>query len=231
MKPVHLVQAEPEHAGAPAQEDQLRDLLAAYARGQRAEKIAVVGNAPLSPDAARAAFIDDSDLVVRMTTFALDEPATAEPAYGRRTDVVVLHRGVTVSPHTFADYPSRLYLLAEPGRTYWEQEVLPDWWPADLGFVPISNRAFARPLSRLLGLDPREATWATTGTLTVYLLLQLFESAKIRVTGFSIADEPEQAVFRHAWGEHVDVTPEHRLAAESALLRSWHNEGRIELVP
>lgn len=225
---MHLAEAVPEQAAGP-QLDVLRDLLTAYARDQHAGTITVVGNAPLTPSAARAELIDGSDLVVRMTTFALDEPG-AEPAYGRRTDVVVLHRGVLASPYTFADYTSRLYLLAEPGRLHWEPEVVPDWWPADLGFVPIPNRPFVRRLGRLLGLAEEKAVWATTGTLVVYLVRQLFGEATVRATGFSIVDEPEQQRFAHAWGEAVDVTGDHRLHAESALLRSWRDAGEIELI-
>lgn len=207
----------------------LRDLLLAYARGQRVETIAVVGNAPMAPDAARAALIDGSDLVFRMTTFALDEP-DAQPTYGRRTDVVVIHRGVVVSPYTFADYTSRLYLLAEPGRLFWEPETLPDWWPVDLGFVPISNREFVLPLSKLLGLSADEHVWATTGTLVTYLCRRLFPQALVRLTGVSIVERPDQTDFEHAWGGKVGVTAEHRLHAESKLLSTWRDSGRIEIV-
>jgi hypothetical protein len=227
---VHLAEVVTEEAGARAQLDMLRDLFTSYACGQRVETLTVMGNAPLPPDAGRAAIVDGSDLVVRMTTFALDEPG-GEPGYGRKTDVVVIHRGVLVSPHTFADYTSRLYLLAEPGRLHWEPEVLPDWWPVDLGLVPISNRPFVQPLGRLLGLDPAQAVWATTGTLVAYLCVRLFPAAKIRLAGFSIIDEPEQTTFAHAWGDDVNVTADHRLHAESALLRSWRDDGRIELIP
>jgi hypothetical protein len=229
MDAVHLAGAATGEAGARAQSDMLRDLFASYARGQRVGSLTVMGNAPLPPDASRAALIDDSDLVVRMTTFALDEPGR-EPAYGRKTDVVVIHRGVLASPHTFADYTSRLYLLAEPGRLHWEPEVLPDWWPEDLGLVPIPNRPFVRPLGRLLGLDPAQAVWATTGTLVAYLFVRLFPAATIRLAGFSIIEEPEQTTFAHAWGDDVTVTADHRLHAESTLLRSWRDNGRIELI-
>lgn len=226
---MHVVEAVPEQTDAGAQLDVFRDLLLAYGRGQRADTVTVVGNAPMPPSAERAELIDGSDLVLRMTTFALDEPG-AEPAYGRKTDVVVLHRGVLVSPHTFADYTSRLYLLAEPGRLHWEPEVIPDWWPDDLGFVPIPNRPFVKQLGLLLGLDPAEASWATTGTLVAYLAVRLFPEAKIRLTGYSIIDDPDQTTFAHAWGERVNVTGDHKLRAESALLKSWSDEGRIELV-
>jgi hypothetical protein len=209
----------------------LRDLVASYARsaakGQFPATISVVGNAPLAPDPARAAEIDRADLVVRMTSFALDEPG-APAALGSRCDVAVIHRGVIASPFTFADHTSRLYLLAEPGRLHWEPEELPLWWPASLGFVPISNYDFTLPLITLLGLPPTEAAWPTTGTLVIYLLTELFPDAALRVAGMTIVDRPDQAVFQHAWGQSVAVTAEHRLQAESELLRRWGSEGRVE---
>jgi hypothetical protein len=208
--------------------DSLRALLSAYSRSSPPASIAVVGNAPMSPSEERAAAIDGCDLVIRMTSFAVDEPA-GPPALGRRTDVVVLHRGVVASPHTFARYPQRLYLLAEPGRMHWEPETLPDWWPADLGMVPISNEAFVRPLIRLLGFGADDAAWATTGTLMVYLCLDLFPDAQVTFTGVSIIDNPVQTTFAHAWGEPVKVTAEHKLAAEAALLAGWAEDGRIRL--
>ncbi len=207
----------------------LRALLASYARCAEPSSIAIVGNAPLTPDATRAATVDGADLVVRMTSFAVDEPGAA-PTLGRRCDVVALHRGVIASPHTFADYTSRLYLLVEPGRLHWEPETLPTWWPADLGFVPVPNREFTLPLLDLLGLDVTQAVWPTTGTLITYVLTELFPATPVTLTGMSIIDNPEQATFQHAWGEPVKVTEEHRLAAEADLLRSWHALGRIELL-
>ena len=209
--------------------DMLRPLFGAYARQDPPKSIAIVGNAPVPASAERAATIDDCDLVVRMTSFALDTD-TGEPGLGRRTDVVVLHRGVIASPFTFADYTSRLYLLAEPGRMHWEPEIVPDWWPADLGLNPISNRDCALPLVRLLGLDETQAIWATTGTLVAYLLTEMFPDARVLLTGVSIIDQPVQTRFEHAWGESVEVTAEHRLEAESALLKSWSETGRIELL-
>lgn len=207
----------------------LRALLASYARRPEPGSIAVVGNAPLAPDPARAATVDGADLVVRMTSLAVDEPGAA-PALGRRCDVVVLHRGVIASPHTFADYTSRLYLLVEPGRLHWEPAALPGWWPVDLGFVPVPNREFTLPLLDLLGLDVARPVWPTTGTLITYVLTELFPTASVKLAGVSIVDNPEQVTFQHAWGEPVDVTEEHRLAAEANLLRSWHALGRIELL-
>jgi hypothetical protein len=211
----------------------LRPLVAAYARHDPPRSIAVVGNAPLRPDAERAAAIDTADLVLRMTTFAVDdanaEPA-AEPTFGTRTDVVVLHRGTIASPYTFADYTSRLYLHIEPGRMHWEPDFRPYWWPVDLGQVHIPNYQFSLPLVHLLGLDPAQPTWATTGTTSVYLVHRLFPDAEIRIAGFSLLHDPEQVMFEHAWGTPVHVTPEHRLRAESALLHSWAAQGRITIL-
>ncbi|WP_352231602.1 hypothetical protein [Actinokineospora sp. NBRC 105648] len=207
----------------------LAALVAAYARRDPPATVMIVGNAPLAPDPARAALVDAADLVVRMTTFAVDAPG-GPPALGRRTDVVVLHRGIVAGPHTFADYTARLYLLVEPGRLHWEPEVIPDWWPTDLGFVPVPNAEFTVPLNGLLGFDPRQPVWSTTGTMAAYLFTELFPTATVRMTGMSIVDRPDQTTFAHAWGESVRVTAEHRLAAEAALLRGWMETGRIEVL-
>jgi hypothetical protein len=208
----------------------LRALIAGYARGAPPASIAIVGNAPMAADPVRAATVDAADLVVRMTSFALDTPG-APPAVGSRCDVVALHRGVIASPYTFADYTSRLYLLMEPGRLHWEPEIVPDWWPADLGFVPVPNREFTLPLLESLGLDVTQPLWPTTGTLITYVLTELFPEAKTRLTGVSIVDNPDQVTFQHHWGSPVRVTAEHKLAAEANLLLGWHALGRIELLP
>jgi hypothetical protein len=220
----------PSAAPAPERTGELSELLASYARRSPPRSVAVVGNAPLPPDPVRAARIDAADLVVRMTSFALDSPGAA-PALGRRCDLVVLHRGTIASPHTFADHTRRLYLLAEPGRLHWEPATLPHWWPPTLGFVPIPNRRFTLPLIDLLGLDHGQPVWPTTGTLAIYLVTELFPDADTVVSGLSIVDNPDQTRFSHAWGESVSVTTEHRLHAESRLLREWSGEGRIELLP
>ncbi|PPK65931.1 hypothetical protein V5P93_000175 [Actinokineospora auranticolor] len=217
----------------PETRELLAALLAAYSRGEPGSppgSVAIVGNAPVDPDPGRAAAVDGADLVIRMTSFAVDTDDRA-PALGRRTDVVMLHRGLVASPHTFTDYTSRLYLLVEPGRLHWEPETLPDWWPADLGFLPVPNREFTLPLNRLLGFPATAATWSTTGTLTAYLVTELFPDARVLMTGMSIIDQPEQTSFAHAWGAAVDVTAEHRLAAEASLLRRWVHDGRIEVIP
>jgi hypothetical protein len=205
----------------------LANLVCAYARHHPPRSVTIVGNAPLHPSPQRAALIDDSDLVVRMTTFALDAPA-GPPRIGRRTDVVLLHRAVIPGPGTFHDHTSRLYLLVEPGRLYWEREDRPDWWPVHAVSVP--NHTFTVALKELMGIPADEPAWPTTGTLAVYLFSELFPEAALRFTGTTVADHPEQTEFAHGWGPAVEVTAEHRLATEGALLRKWATQGRIELV-
>ncbi|SEG79579.1 hypothetical protein SAMN04489712_112240 [Thermomonospora echinospora] len=217
-------------AGTTGTRATLRLLLESYARSAPPRSIAVVGNAPLSPDEVRAATIDSADLVLRMTTFGLDAPG-GPPTVGRRCDVVVLHRGITPSPFTFADYTGRLYLLFEQGRPFGERQPLRPWWPADLGVVPVSNYEFTRPLNDLLGLDSRERVWATAGTLATFLCTELFPAATTYLTGVSLIDEPDQTTFEHHWGDAVRVTPEHRLRTESALLKQWIADGRIRFLP
>jgi hypothetical protein len=205
----------------------LADLVCAYARRNPPRSITIVGNAPLPPCPQRAALIDDSDLVIRMTTFALDRPC-GPPIIGRRTDVVLLHRAVVPGPGTFHDHASRLYLLVEPGRLHWEREDRPDWWPVHPVSVP--NHPFAVALKELMGIPADEAAWPTTGTLAVYVFSELFPEAELRFTGTTVAERDDQTEFTHGWGPAVAVTPEHRLAAEGALLRKWAAQGRIELV-
>jgi hypothetical protein len=208
----------------------LGPLVAGYARHDPPRTITIVGNAPLDVSPERVALVEASDLVVRMTSFALDAPG-APPRGGRRTDVVVLHRGTAAGPGTFADALSRLYLLVEPGRLHWEREDRPEWWPAGVDAVSVPNAAFTSPLIDLLGLSHTEAVWPTTGTLSAYLFTELFPAARTRLVGTTLLDEPDQTRFDHHWGDAVHVTPEHRLRAESLLLRRWRDDGRIEVGP
>lgn len=205
----------------------LADLVRAYARHDPPRSIMIVGNAPVGESAHRAAVVDDSDLVVRMTTFALDGPG-GPPRIGRRTDVVLLHRAVVPGPGTFLDHTSRLYLLVEPGRLHWEREDRPDWWPVHAVSVP--NHEYTVALKELMGIPDTDPSWPTTGTLAAFFFTELFPDARVRMTGTTVADRPDQTVFAHGWGPPVPVTPEHRLAAEGVLLRSWAASGRIELV-
>ena len=205
----------------------LADLVRAYARHDPPRSITVVGNAPLPESAARAALIDGSDLVVRMTTFVLD-PLGGPPRIGRRTDVVLLQRPLLAGPGTFFDHSSRLYLLVEQGRLHDEREDRPDWWP--VAPVSVPNHPFTVAVNEMMGLPPDEPAWPTTGTLAAYVFSELFPDAALRLTGTTVVDRPDQTVFAHSWGASVPVTGEHRLGAEGALLRSWAAAGRIELV-
>jgi hypothetical protein len=210
----------------------LRALLLERAGGRQPSTIAVVGNAPLRESAARAAAIDGADLVVRMTTFAVDRDV---PAIGRRTDAVVVHRALVPGPDTFRDHASRLYLLAEPGRMFWETAALPPWWPADLELVPISNREFTSRTRAALRLGRVTVAWPTTGTLAVHLLHRLFPHARILLAGSSLFPgrpagraTPRGGGLDHHWGDAVTLTPEHRLAREARTLRAWARAGWLE---
>ncbi|WP_375406075.1 hypothetical protein [uncultured Amnibacterium sp.] len=216
---------------APQQTQILRRLLLPRAGGRLPRTVAVVGNAPLGVSEERAAAIDGADLVVRMTTFAVDGE---QPAIGRRTDVVVLHRAVQPGPDTFRDHAARLYLLAEPGRAFWESEPLPPWWPGDLELIPISNREFTSRTRRALRLGRVAVAWPTTGTLAVHLMHRLFPHARILLAGSSLlpgrpAVRPAaRAHLDHHWGGGVALTPEHRLDRERRALRSWTRAGWLE---
>ena len=205
----------------------LRALISAKA-GRDPRSIAVVGNAPMEPSADRAASVDAADVVVRMTTFDVDRGV---PRVGTRTDVAVIHRATSPGPATFERYSERVYLLAEPGRLHWEREQVPAWWPADLGAVPVSNTEFTLPLNRLLRFSPHSATWATTGTLAVWVMHSLFPSAEVTLTGTSLLGPEVHRVTRleHAWGSAVELTWEHRLADERRVLRSWVRAGWLRV--
>lgn len=208
----------------------MSELMRAYAARPQVRQIAVVANAPLTPSAERAQLIDACDLVLRCNSFILDLPGEP-PQQGSRVDVVVLNRGLRATPFAFAGYRDRLYLMVEPGRLHWEPDAKPDWWPADLGLMPVPNREITLPLSDALGLPTRdEATWATTGLMAAWIAAVLFPRAELLLSGFSMLDQPDQLVWHHAWGDVCIVGPEHRIAAEGRLLRSWIDIGRARLL-
>lgn len=205
----------------------LRALCDSYARTHPVHSVAVVGNAPLEPSDERADLIDSCDLVVRVNGFALDTPGQPR-ALGRRTHVVAFTRGVRATPWLFRDYRDRLYLLVEPARMHWEPEVIPDWWPPDLGFLPVPNREISVPLSDALGIDlATEPHWATTGTIAAWVARALYPDAQVHLTGYSFLDQPEQTSWEHAYGEPCAISAEHLLDRESALLRGWADTGAV----
>lgn len=206
----------------------LRRLVLPLNSGRVPGTVAVVGNAPASPSVARSERIDGADVVVRMTTFAIDGEYAA---IGTRTDVVVLHRGLRPGPDTFRDHRRRLYLLAEPGRGWWEEEALPAWWPTDLLLVPISNREFTSRTRAAMGLGPLTVAWPTTGTLTVHLMHRLFPHARILLAGSSLGATARRADLPHHWGGPVQLTPEHRLRREAVAVRRWVRAGWLEPLP
>ena len=99
-----------------AQWDQLRSYLLAYAARQPVERVAVVGNAPLHPDAGRAATIDAADLVIRVNAFVLDEPGSA-PTVGTACHAVLLSRATTITPWTLRDHRERATSSPRPASS------------------------------------------------------------------------------------------------------------------
>lgn len=208
----------------------LRALLDSYADGPDPQRVAVVGNAPLPPDAERASAVDDCDLVIRVNGFMTDEPGSP-PTVGRRVHVVVFNRALRATPWVFRNYTRRLYLLVEPGRLHWEPDHIPGWWPADLGFVPVCNQEVTLPLSDALGLPTRqEPLWATTGTMAAWIARTTYPEADLVLTGFSFVDDPHQTSWMHAAGDSCTVGPEHRIAAEARLLEFWTTTSRTRLL-
>ncbi|PWV82358.1 Glycosyltransferase family 29 (sialyltransferase) [Prauserella marina] len=208
----------------------LRNLLEAYADRPDPRSVAVVGNQPLPADEQRAKAIDSCDIVFRVNGFVCDEPG-GQPAVGSRTHVVVFNRALRATKWVFRDYRSRLYLLVEPGRLHWEPDNIPQWWPEDLGFVPVSNRDVTLPLSDALGLDSRtEERWATTGTMAAWMARTAFPEADLVLSGFSFVDDPHQTSWQHAAGDSCIVGPEHQIMAEGRLLGSWTKTGRTKLL-
>jgi hypothetical protein len=210
--------------------DALRRLVGSYAQRTPVRSVAVVGNAPMAPSRVRADAIDAADLVIRVNSFVLDTPG--EPAVqGRRTDIVLFSRLVQATPFLFDRYRERLYVLLEPMRMFGRREVWPASWPADLGLVAARNDEVAVPLNDELGLPWRAERLApTTGTTAAWLAVRLFPDAEVLLTGLSFVDDPDQVEWDHQWGDSVRVGPEHRIAAEAALLRRWRDEGRVRML-
>jgi hypothetical protein len=207
----------------------LRELMTAYSRHGRVRTVAVVGNAPMAPDEARADAIDRADLVLRVNSFVMDEPGQPR-SQGNRVDVVIWNRITRATRFLFDHYPERLYLMVEPMRMHGNPEIWPASWPADLGLVPLPNREVA-VLNDQLGYDWRENRLApTTGVTAAYLAVTLFPDAEVVLTGFSMIDDPTQTAWRHQWGDDTAVGREHRIDHEALLMKSWLTEDRVRLL-
>lgn len=209
---------------------QLTDLISAYAFRRPIRTVAVVGNAPLEPSPERADRVDAADLVIRVNSFVMDRPGQPR-CQGRRVDAVVWNRITRATDFLYAGYRNRLYLMVEPMRMHGNREMWPTSWPEDLGFVAVPNRSIAIPLNRALGIDWEEERLApTTGLTAAYLAVTLFPDADVLLTGFSFLDDPNQTSWSHQWGDSCPVGPEHRIAAEAALMQSWLDEGRAQFL-
>jgi hypothetical protein len=216
-----------------AQWDQLRDLLLAYAARQPVERVAVVGNAPLEPDVARAAAIDAADLVIRQNSFVLDEPG-GEPTVGTACHVVILSRATVFTPFTLRDHRDRAYLVPQAGFVEYhpgdETGLLlqAGFWPLDLGAMPLPNAVVkARAVA---ALDPDAEPGSiipTSGTTALFLAHEMFPGADLVGTGFSFLDDEEQTSWSHHSGGHTRINRRHRLDLEAALLRSWIADGSL----
>lgn len=203
--------------------------MTAYSRHGRVRTVAVVGNAPMAPDEARADAIDRADLVLRVNSFVMDEPGQPR-SQGNRVDVVIWNRITRATRFLFDHYPERLYLMVEPMRMHGNPEMWPASWPADLGLVPLPNREVA-VLNDQLGYDWRENRLApTTGVTAAYLAVTLFPDAEVVLTGFSMIDDPTQTAWRHQWGDDTAVGREHRIDHEAQLMKSWLTEDRVRLL-
>lgn len=206
----------------------LRELAETYAARRPVRTVAVLGNQPLEPSSSRVEAVEAADLVVRVNGFAVDEPGAA-PTYGRSAHVVVFNRAVRPTPAFFRDYRERLYLLVEPARPFFETDVVPPWWPPDLGQLHLDNEDVVWPLSDALGLDTlTHGLWATTGTVAAWWARTTFPDAHLLLAGFSFLEDAAQTSWEHATGAPSPVGLEHRLVPEAQLLSSWIDDGRAE---
>lgn len=210
-------------------QETLRELMTAYSRTGSVGTVAVVGNAPMAPDDARADAVDAADLVLRVNSFVMDEPGLPR-SQGGRVDVVVWNRITRATKFLFDRYPERLYLMAEPMRMHGNPEMWPQSWPTDLGLVPLSNRLVVA-LNDELGYDWREGRLApTTGVTAAWLAMTLFPDADVVLTGFSMVDDPTQTAWKHQWGDDAPVGREHRIDHEARLMTSWLRYDRVRLL-
>jgi hypothetical protein len=213
--------------------EQIRDLLGAYAVRQPVERIAVVGNAPLTPDAVRAATIDAADLVIRQNSFVLDAPGEA-PTVGTACHAVILSRATKCTPWTLRGHRDRAYFIPQMGFVEYhpgdEIGLLLNYgfWPADLGAMPLPNAVVkARTVHALDPTAEAGSIIPTAGTTALFLAHEMFPGADLVGTGFSFLDDEEQTSWSHHSGGHTRVNRRHRLDLEAALLRSWMADGSL----
>ena len=211
--------------------DQIRSYLAAYARHDPPRSVAVVGNAPLAPDARRAAEIDAADLVIRVNAVVLDEPG-APAAVGTACHAVILSRATALTPWALRDYRTRAYLVPQAGFVQYRPGdsvgllLHAGFWPEDLGAMPLPNAVVKARAVRALDPTARPGSLIpTTGTTAVFLAHEMFPEADLVITGFSFLADPGQTSWSHHSGGHTKVNWQHRLDLEAALLRSWIDDG------
>lgn len=217
--------------------EQVRTLLAAYADHDPVRRVAVVGNAPLRPDAGRAAEIDAADLVIRANAMVLDEPGDP-PTVGSRCHVVLLSRRTRLTPWALRDYRDRVYLVPQAGFVEYQpgDEVglllETPFWPADLGAMPLPNAVVKA--RTVLAIDPEAAPGdiiPTTGTMGVFLAHEMFPGAEVVVAGFSFLDDAAQTHWDHHSGGRVRLNTRHHLDLEARLLHSWIDDGSVRRLP
>lgn len=215
-----------------AQWDLLREYMSSYAERRPIRKIAVIGNAPVLPDSDRVAEIENSDIVIRINSLALDEP-DGPPCVGTKCHVVVVSRYAPVTPWTFRNYRRRAYLIPQAG--YGLRYILhsqPSFWPSDLGTLPIPN---APVITQLLDrLDPDHepnSLIPTSGTIACFLAHEMFPEAELFATGFSFLDGLQQHSWTYQSGGGSPVIAAHHLDLEAAMLRSWIADDSMRVHP
>ncbi len=220
-----------------AQWDLIRDYMSAYAARRPVRSVAVIGNAPLLPDAARATAIDGADLVIRANAMVLDGPA-APPCVGTACHVVILSRSTQLTAWALKDYRTRAYLVPQAGFVQYplEDRVMllleTPFWPEDLGAIPLPNGVVKARTAR--ALDPTQRPGSlipTTGLTAMFMAHEMFPDADLVVTGFSFLDDTGQTHWSHHSGGHTKVNWQHRLDLEAALLRSWIDDGSARHLP
>ncbi|HEY7721134.1 MAG TPA: hypothetical protein VIB11_04805 [Pedococcus sp.] len=215
----------------------IRDYMASYARHVPVRTVAVVGNAPLAPDARRAEAIDACDLVIRANAMMLDAPGEP-PCVGTACHAVVLSRATAVTPWVFKDYRNRAYLVPQAGFVQYHLEnkvgllLRTDFWPEDLGAMPLPNAVVKARVARALDPEHRPGSLIpTTGMMAMFMAHEMFPSADLLVTGFSFLEDCEQTHWSHHSGGRTKVNWQHRLDLEAALLRSWIDDGSARYLP